>query len=190
MQELSSVSRDKLVSLISVLIGGMPDPDDPPPPGPWDPIIHRALKQLPHPDPWRLGAFSDWTWAALNPQPLPPRIRFAIALAEQVAERAMMLRDLSLVLPDEAQSKAFEKAKDFIGRFIDDCGTGRIPPWKRWPPPPPPWPPQDETLLGPLDLIAMGAAFNNLAALMVDDESRSLLANAGEHLLDAGLSKL
>ena len=90
-----------LRSLVSEFISGLPDPDNPQPPGPWDPVIRKALVRLkdrlgPSPDPWRVfgpwpesgraGPSPDpWQLVALNPQPLPPRMLFAVTLAEEVA---------------------------------------------------------------------------------------------------------
>jgi len=59
-----TIPRRAFTSLVSQLVNGYPNPEDPDPPGPWGPVIRRALDRVrrvagPLPDPW--------TWAALNP---------------------------------------------------------------------------------------------------------------------------
>ncbi len=58
--ETLNISREKLVSLVSQMFGGAsgnPNPDEPLPHGPWDPLIRKVLGQMqvfkPHPEPWR-----------------------------------------------------------------------------------------------------------------------------------------
>ncbi len=77
-QNINVYSRQALVSLLGQVISGYPDPENPQPPGPWDPHIRRALQSVqlvfgPHPEPW--------VQVALNPQPLPPRTLFFTAVA-------------------------------------------------------------------------------------------------------------
>ena len=99
------ISREQLFNILdpfgSTRPGGRPNEEEPHKPGPWDPVIRRALKDLggdrfgPFPEPWRhassLGSLLEIVahrfpqiWeaiggsgladrVALNPQPLPPR---------------------------------------------------------------------------------------------------------------------
>ncbi len=67
-QNVNVYSRQALVSLLGQVISGYPDPENPQPPGPGDPVIRRALQRVqlvfgPQPEPW--------VQVALNPQPLP-----------------------------------------------------------------------------------------------------------------------
>ncbi|MCI0599887.1 MAG: hypothetical protein L0Y60_10260 [Beijerinckiaceae bacterium] len=41
-----SISQRALVSLIGQLINGNPDPENPQSPGPWDPVIRKALQRM------------------------------------------------------------------------------------------------------------------------------------------------
>lgn len=59
-KETLNISREKLASFVSQMFGGAsgyPDPENPLKPGPWDPVIRRALERMrvfgPHPEPWR-----------------------------------------------------------------------------------------------------------------------------------------
>lgn len=63
-KETLNISREKLVSLVSQMFGGAgdrPDPDNPLPPGPWDPIIRKVSSRFfgPRPEPWRSHAGSN-----------------------------------------------------------------------------------------------------------------------------------
>lgn len=86
-----TVSDSVLVTLISQLIDGYPDPEDPNPPGPWDPVIRRVLHRTrwttgPHPEPWGGGGpgpqpwsvFEQQPWGAFGPQPDPWRMAVAL----------------------------------------------------------------------------------------------------------------
>src|ERR1043166_5346550 len=66
-QTTFQISREKLFALVNPAFstagsgggGTQPNPDEPLKPGPWDPVIRAALKEVlrfgPQPDPWRLG---------------------------------------------------------------------------------------------------------------------------------------
>lgn len=95
---------------------GREDDAHPLPPAPWDPVIRIALKRInvfgPLPDPWKAVFTSILTRhaeigdvissgpsfgeeVALNPQPLPPRFAFLVALAQMVISRAELLQEIS-----------------------------------------------------------------------------------------------
>ena len=181
------ISRKVLVSLVGRLVHGYPNPEDDSPVGPWGPVIRRALERVrwtagPEPDPWRR--------VALNPQPLPPRLALAVALADAVIDKTTALHEIEEVLPEEAQGGAHRAASGFLARFIDDCGNGRIPPWKRWPGP---WPPRSEEFAEPInafEMVVMGAQFAQAASLMEHQELQSDLSEAGARLMEQGLSQM
>jgi hypothetical protein len=61
--ETINISCEKLVSIVSQLLGGTsgnPNPDEPFKPGPWDPIIRKVAYRLvePQPIPWRFAEFA------------------------------------------------------------------------------------------------------------------------------------
>lgn len=64
----AEISPQKLNTLASTILGAYPNPDDPQPPGPWDPVIKGVLERFgPSPDPWHEFA---------GPDPFPWRQRF------------------------------------------------------------------------------------------------------------------
>lgn len=202
-----SISRRHFTSLVSQLTGGYPnDFDDPQPPGPWDPLIRQALERIrefgPFPDPWRVsGPFPEpWrtpasaldrlSWVALNPQPLPPRVTWATALARQMIDRTSLLYDLVGILGEEAQANAEQMASLYLSQFIDDCGNGRIPPW------PIPWPLAglehngEQQAMGMLELVVMGVQFTNAASAVANERLQHDFARAGDRLIEAGLERM
>ena len=124
----------------------------------------------------------------LNPQPLPPRVAFAVALSQALVDNIGSLRDLATLLPEELQGRALEGASSRLSQFIDDCGNGRVP--RKWPFP---WPPRrgDESeLLGPADLVVIGAQLAQLAATVGDERLQQELAEGGAKLIETGMAQL
>ena len=117
-----AMSRTTFVSFISHLVDGYPNPEEPMPPGPWDPVIRRALERAilrfgPLPDPWRPSMLDR---VALNPQPLPPKVALAVTLAEEVVDRAVLIDQVAG--GDNAPGPS--AGTKYIADFIEDwCGT-------------------------------------------------------------------
>jgi len=76
------ITQDKLLAFVRDMIGvnnGREDDDHPLPPGPWDPVIRVALRQVdsfgPSPEPWRVfdsnSAPSRTIKSVFGPQPEP-----------------------------------------------------------------------------------------------------------------------
>lgn len=164
-----SLSPRALVSLIAGLTGGYPNPDDPEPVGPWGPVIRQALERV------RL--------AALNPQPLPPRLAVARELGEALVSQVVALQALAEALPGEARGSVQSYASGLISRFIDDCGNGRIvikiPKHGPWPPNP-----DEPKPIGPEELALIGAGLASAAALHPD------FGAAGARLMELGLGQM
>lgn len=151
----------------------------------------------PVPDPWRfqngshqarrsIDAFGlhPWIWAALNPQPLPPRVAFISSLAQVVIERAELIQDLA-----ETRREGDEQGivGGYVSRFVDDyCGTDR---WPRWPFPwPRPWWFSEE--ITGVDLIVTGLEFERAAANTFGAGLKSALEDASAKLTEVGLERL
>lgn len=245
MNEQHIFTKQKMVSLISQLIYGKPNPEDPHPPGPWDPFVYRALRRtayalnldsfglgkqtnsrftgyysypspFPHdalepsapqswatifesrPELWRIIAernpeLWDIIWGgpltsvALNPQPLPPRIMLISALATEVIKHALDRQEIADMMANEGEQRGIIVVGGYINRFIDEfCGTGiklRFP----IPAPPPPW--FQEELSG-LDLIVMGAQFQNAAKSILHEDLSKTFAKGADRLLEIGISRM
>ena len=131
-----NISREKLLDLFGQAFGGQsyPEQEDPQPPGQWDAYIIKALRNLkypfPEPDPhpeWeylkrrlsqglRNAAFgptpepwatiNPYSFADLNPQPLPPRALFLAAVTQEVIDRAVLIQDVAEALIQTGEEKA------------------------------------------------------------------------------------
>src|SRR5688500_5905929 len=116
----------------------------------------------PLPDPWRrLDA------VLLNPQPLPPRESYAVALADAHLREVLTLDRLVASLGDSLAERALERAVRSVAELDEIC-----PRWPRWPKgwPPPPPPPWEREEMVPTTLFVFGARF--LAAADVAEHGR------------------
>lgn len=205
MNDHITIPRRAFVSLMSELVGGYPNPDDPMPPGPWDPVIRAGLWQRvfiipvpwrvfgPRPEPWRVfGPQPEpWSEVMLNPQPLPPRIALAVSLAQMVVQTIIATRETAALMPEEVRVHMHRATSEQLSQFIDECGT-KWPGWWRFPPPPPP--PWWKEIVGdaprPTDLVIMGTQFDNAGQFVsrADEALGQEFAEAGARLTEMGLS--
>jgi hypothetical protein len=191
-----TIPREKLVGFVRGMVGGVSgyeDPDNPLPPGPWDPYIRKAMRELlagPVPDPWRsvLGPSPQpWREVMLNPQPLPPRAMLAVAVAREVIERAELTQEIANALQSEGQQHGIIIVGGLISRFIDDCGNDRL--WPKHPIPPPHGTEPDNKLTS-FELIAMGAQFEHESRGLADARLREELRGAGARLIEMGVTRM
>ena len=96
-----NLNTTALLSLVGHL-SNFPNPDDTNPPGPWGPVIRRALERIrstlgPWPEPWR---------GVLGPWPEPWRVSFAQALVQEVIDRATLMQEVADALPMPARRGA------------------------------------------------------------------------------------
>jgi hypothetical protein len=140
---------------------------------------HPAIEDI-------IGGGGPLSRVALNPQPLPPRIAFAAALASEVINQAVVRQELADLIHPAGQERGIIIVSGRIRQFVDDyCVTGKL----RWPfpVPPPPW--WSEQLSG-TSLIVMGVQFGNAAPQVFNEELRQTFIDAGEKLVETGFSRL
>jgi len=192
-----TISQRALLSSIRHLIGDNPDPDNPTPPGPWDPVIRWALPRVlwifePNPDPWRRHWLFEpnpepWVLVGLNPQPLPPRVMFFSAIAQFVIGRALSIQETANAIRGQGERQSTVGGSAYISRFVDDfCGTGRRVGWP-FPPPRPKWFTED---VAGRDLVVTGMQFEKAASQSYGFELKQVFADAGAKLTAVGLSRL
>ena len=192
MSDSITISRKALVSILSSFIGGYPDPNNPLPPGPWDPVIRRAFNQIryqlgPQPEPWITRVQNPLIQVALNPQPLPPRLAYTTVLAQEIVNSIANLQDIADTLSADAQARVGEVASQRLQAFLDDyCGT---PPRKN------PFPvphPRDGVVEGfnPLELVIIGTQFEAAATTLSNGGLQEALSGLGTKLVEQGISQL
>ena len=209
--ETINISRDKLLLLVGQMFGGQdyPNPDDPQPPGPWDPLIRTVANQFfgPRPEPWRteanlraiLGVIAArhpeifdviggdrFTWAALNPQPLPPRALFLAAFTQAVIDRVLLTQEIADAINQTGEQQGIIIVGGRLAMLVDElCGNN----FKIKIPIPRPKHDTDKRLSG-LDLLAAGAVFEQNAGFVTDAGLRQELSKAGAKLAEAGIARM
>jgi hypothetical protein len=204
------IRQEQLFAVVHEMIGGgrgREDDDHPLPPGPWDPVVRSALDRTsvlygPGPEPWRAvlatilarhpealeaagGGYSFGDAVALNPQPLPPRYAFLVAVTQSVVSRAELLHEIATAMSREADTQGV--VGGYTTRFSDDwCGTGFQLRYPR-PGPRPHWFTRE---LSGLDLVLVAAQFDQAAKETFSREVQRSLADASARFLQAGLAKL
>jgi hypothetical protein len=165
MSEGSTVPARALISLLAHIFG--PSFYDSPIFGDGDPV-HLVTTGL-------LGRRFDSV--ALNPQPLPPRERHALMLADAHIQGLMALDRLGGIMGGEVAERALDRSLRLVAEIDELC-----PRWPRWPKvwPPPPPPPWEREEMGPTELVLFGARFLAAADLVEDGRLRESLVALGQ----------
>lgn len=205
-----NITQQKINTFVSTVLGVYPNPDDPQPPGPWDPVIRTALERLgPSPDPWtsrfesNLAAFraiarkfpAIWDTigdgrfdsVALNPQPLPPREAFALEFARAAVDRLQLIQEVADAVASYGDREGIIVVGGRISELVDEiCGTN-FP--KKFPIPPRPGPDPDPRLSG-TELVLMGSQFLATSGIVANEQLRNEFTAAGERLVNEGLNRI
>lgn len=124
---------------------------------------------------------------ALNPQPLPPRFAFLLALAREVVGRAELLQEIADATPRHSEPQGRTLAGNYIDLFSDElCPIDfRL----RWPFP---WPHPNWFVdqLGGIDLVVIATQFDKASKEAFSPDLRRDLANASAKFVGAGLSRM
>jgi hypothetical protein len=186
------VAPHQVVEMIGSMLESRARPGDdaPTPPGPWDPLIRGIFAHAsvfgPQPEPWRLaavcGVLHRGDFAALNPQPLPPR-----ALAVATLGRALLAR-AELIGEAAAHSGNSGAAARYVTDLIDDwCGTPpRKLPWP-WPGPRPQW---AEAELGALDHLILASVLEAGLGTGIGGEFAEGVSAGQQHLVETAMETL
>jgi hypothetical protein len=124
---------------------------------------------------------------ALNPQPLPPRFAFLLAVAQLVISRAELLQEVADATPRSGEQHGIIIVGGYTSRFSDDwCGNGfrlKYP----FPGPRPHW---FISELSGIDLIVMAVQFEQAAKGTSSQDLRQNLSDASAKFVQVGFSKL
>ena len=188
LKDKTGTSRLKVATAVTEFINDYyafkPNPEDPDPtPWPWRHIVNKAKERIG-------GRFHSWTSVALNPQPLPPKAAFAIALAEEVIERGAMMQQFTDGFTDTAEQRGIIVVGGYFQRFVDDLCPDRPklkPP--RFPRPWPPDPEPDPRWQG-LDLAIIATVFQNEARATDLQSFQNVLNETGEKIMQVAINRL
>jgi hypothetical protein len=124
---------------------------------------------------------------ALNPQPLPPRFAFLVAVARTVIGRAELLQEIADATRRESEQQGIIIVSGYLARFVDDiCGNGFRFKWPwRWPRPN--WFAKE---VAGMDLVLIATQFDQAVRETANQELRQHLAHASARLAETGLSKM
>jgi hypothetical protein len=154
---------------------------------PWRAVLASILAKHPEAVDAIGGGHSFGETVALNPQPLPPRFAFLIAVAQAVISRAELLQEIANATSRQGEQHGIIIVGGFTTRFSDDwCGTGfrlRYP----LPGPRPRWF-LDE--LNGLDLMVVATQFEHAAKEAYSGDLRQHFADATTKFVEAALSKI
>ena len=181
-----SAGNRKLASVIGHLLGtGRPDPENPQPPGPWDPYIRKAYDRTV----LTFGPVLPDPWTQLNPQTLPPRVFFISAVVEEIINLVIVAQEIEIINHGETGSSSNHAS--YIRMIVEDwCGTMRLL-LHRFPSiPVPPKPNWANPELSGLDLIVLGTEFQNASKLVADKQLQQTLIEGADKLVATGFEKL
>jgi hypothetical protein len=136
----------------------------------------RGLSELvsgPYPEPWRA--------VMLSPQPLPPRVLYALTLADAHIHELLAFDRIGSLFGGEAAERTQERALRVIAEIDELCP--RWPKWpKGWPPPPPP--PWGQEVMIPTELFVFGTRLLAASELMEKGRLQESLSRLGEKALE------
>ena len=182
------IGQEQFFAFVQEMIGGgrgRDDDDHPLPPGPWDPVVRSALDRTSVDAIGGGRSYGDTV--ALNPQPLPPRYRFLVAVTQSVVSRAELLQEVAAATSREGDRQGSNMVGGYTSRFCDDwCGTG----FKLRYPSPGPRPHWFSRELSGLDLLVVAAQFNQAAKETFSRDVQHSLADASAKFLQAGMARI
>jgi hypothetical protein len=187
--DTTQLSKQKFALAISELISvHIPSPEDPHSTEalwPWRHIANKAFEKV-------LTRYSDKvSQVTLNPQPLPPKVYFSIALAEEVIDRALLMLEVANGFINDSEERSIIIVSGYINKFVDEISMPDSSikfPKKRWPFPLPPDPEVDSRWSG-LELAVIGTFFQNEARCMEQGALQRVFSEAGEKIFDAAFSR-
>ena len=158
-----------------------------PRPEPWQVALASILTRHPEAFDALGGGHRFGEEVALNPQPLPPRFAFLLAVAQAVISRAELLQEVADATQRGGEQQGIIIVGGYTSRFSDDwCGNGfrlKYP----FPGPRPRW---FTSELNGIDLIVVAAQFEQAAKETFSQDLRRNLADASAKFVEVGLSKL
>lgn len=208
-----NISAEKVLSLVGELFGrqGNPDPDNPLPPGPWDPYIRIVAEKFglfsPAYQPWQNSLYyrlhSDiWNLIHppildnLNPQPLPPRSVFLASLTQEVITHALLVEEIADAINQKNSERSIIIVSGTFGKFadeIDELCPRIVRVIIKHPPkgddgyPRPNW---ENGTCSATELFSVATVFQQNSEMTINSDLRRSLQHAGLRLVEMGVARL
>jgi len=158
-----------------------------PHPEPWKAILASVLDKHPEIFDAIVGGHSFGDEVSLNPQPLPPRYAFLLAVAQTVTRRAELLQDIADATARKGEQQGIIIVSGYVNRFTDEfCGNDLRLRWP-FPGPRPQW--FAHELTG-IDLVVLATQFDTAAAQSFSPDLRRGLSQASARLAEAGMARM
>ncbi|MDQ5823288.1 MAG: hypothetical protein M3441_03640 [Chloroflexota bacterium] len=125
-----------------------------------------------------------WSIAMLNPQPLPPRVAYALTLASAHIQEVLTLDKMGALLGGEAADRAGRQAVSHVVELDELC--------PRWPPSPRfwrPWPRPNWELeeMTTIELTVFGLSFLAASEFVEHRDLQKSLVGLGQKALDLSM---
>ncbi len=183
-QQSFAITPARMVALVDSVLERSPTLPLPPPRR-FDSLIRQAIAQVvgQAAEPWHL--FAAGSQPRLNPQPLPPGVRFFHAVVDVMVSRAEMLDEFSRAITEEERGIII--VGGYVSEFSDDfCGNGFRLVWP-YPGPPPPW---FTSELDGGDLLVMAGQLSRSAGEAFGVGLRDALSGAANQFARTGFARL
>jgi len=146
--------------------------------------FHVGYVLGPQPEPWRTGIAGTAERVSLNPQPLPPKVVVAIALADAHLTQVFETDRLAQVFGGKHVESGVSITRNVLMEIDDLC-----PRWPKWPFP---WPPRrldfGEEMMGREELLIFGSRFLAASALLTQSDLAGAAAQVGNKAMDLALN--
>lgn len=162
-----------------------------PSPEPWrtDLDVNRVILGViaaRHPEIFDVIGGGRFDFAALNPQPLPPRAVFLAAVVEEVIDRALLMQEIGDAMNQTGEQQGIIIVGGKFSQFVDEVDElcPRIP--RKFPKPKG----GSEVRFSGFELLAAAAVFEQNAASVANESLQQQLRAAGTRLTEMGIERM
>jgi hypothetical protein len=139
-----------------------------------------------HPEIYEVIGGGKFNWAALNPQPLPPKAAFVIAFTEEALDHVQLMQAVADAMNQTGAQQGIIIVGGKLASLVDElCGNN----FKIKIPIPHPKHDSDKGLSG-VDLVLAASVFEKTCSTVHNEHLQQELRSAAHKLIEVGLSRL